>query len=216
MVPRNEKTPKTGKGSRPGYVKGIRMCGCQCHFFAKRLYLLEDVVCIRYIQMHHVDDNDELCHKEGIKATLGHNLSFAPWLSLEIKSWVFEILCKCYTPIQVHEAHIQVVHQKKVSNPCYTLSRDDFLSLRDILNISKKHASSTHELHSSDAQSVRMWTQQDSQDVFYNAEMDATNNRPFVLGIQIHWQLERLNTYGNNGVISMDSTFGTNFYKVSM
>ena len=55
-----------------------------------------------------------------------------------------------------------------------------------------------------------------SQDVFYYAEMDGANNKPFVLGIQTHWQLERLNTYGNNGVISMDSTFGTNFYKVSM
>ncbi|MCO5559333.1 hypothetical protein L7F22_050746 [Adiantum nelumboides] len=216
MAPRTANTPKVGKGSRPGYQKGNRMCGCQCHFFAKRLYLFEDVTYIRYIQMHHVDDNDELCHKEGMVASLGRNLSFAPWLSLEIKSWVFDMLCKGYTPIQVHEAHIQVVHDKKVTNANYILTRDDFLSIRDILNISRKHASSTHELHPSDAQSVRMWTQQHSPDVFYYEEMDISQNKPFVLGIQTLWQLERLNLYGNNGVISMDSTFGTNFYKFQL
>ncbi|MCO5557588.1 hypothetical protein L7F22_011154 [Adiantum nelumboides] len=216
MAPRTANTPKVGKGSRPGYQKGNRMCGCQCHFFAKRLYLFEDVTCIRYIQMHHVDDNDELCHKEDMVASLGCNLSFAPWLSLEIKSWVFDMLCKGYTPIQVHEAHIQVVHDKKVTNANYILTRDDFLSIRDILNISRKHVSSTHELHPSDAQSVRMWTQQHSPYVFYYEEMDISQNKPFVLGIQTLWQLERLNLYGNNGVISMDSTFGTNFYKFQL
>ncbi|MCO5569722.1 hypothetical protein L7F22_023437 [Adiantum nelumboides] len=216
MAPQNANTPKVGKGSCPGYQQGNRMCGCQCHFFAKRLYLFEDVICIRYIQMHHVDENDELCHNEGMVASLGCNLSFAPWLSLEIKSWVFDMLCKGYTTIQVHEAHIQVVHEKKVTNANYTLTQDDFLSIRDILNISRKHVSNTHELHPNDSQSICIWTQQHSPDLFHYEEMDVSHNKPFVLGIQTLWQLERLNLFGYNGVISMDSTFGTNFYKFQL
>ena len=63
---------------------------------------------------------------------------------------VFDMLCKNYSLTQVHEAYIQAVHAKSINNGGYSMSMDDFLEIRDILNISRKHASSTHELHSID------------------------------------------------------------------
>ena len=41
-----------------------------------------------------------------------------------------------------------------------------------------------------------------------------TTNTPFILGIQTPWQKDMCRKYGHDNVLAMDSTFGTNKYKV--
>eukprot|EP01018_Ginkgo_biloba_P019424 Gb_16552 [translate_table: standard] len=40
-----------------------------------------------------------------------------------------------------------------------------------------------------------------------------SNGQPFILGIQIAWQLEQMVKFGKNNLIATDSTFGTNKLK---
>eukprot|EP01018_Ginkgo_biloba_P037586 Gb_29481 [translate_table: standard] len=64
----------------------------------------------------------------------------------------------------------------------------------------------SYKLQSKEEDSFRGWNEQ-HHDEFYS---DILNGQPFILGIQITWQLEQIVKLGKNNLIAFDSTFGTN------
>ena len=82
------------------------------------------------------------------------------------------------------------------------------------MNISRKLASTTYQLHNLDAESTRRWCAQNAAITFVHQERDVTTSTLFILGIQTPWQKEMCGKFGDDNVLAMDSTFGTNKYKV--
>jgi len=71
-----------------------------------------------------------------------------------------------------------------------------------------------------DAQSVHIWQAANPDKVFYYSEFDNAiddeGHTPFILGIQQPLQLEWMRKYGYDSILVMNSTFGTNRFKVSL
>ena len=126
------------------------------------------------------------------------------------------MLYKGFTPIQVFDNHIQQVRTKYLENPHVIPIRDDYLSLKDIFNISQQVAIEKYQLHINDAESTKCWAMQNPSWVFFFQEQCTRSGMPFVIGLQSPWQRQICQTYGNNNVLAMDSTFGTNQYKMAL
>ena len=188
--------------------------GCQCHFTVNRLYEAQDIAMISYVHPYHTNKQDLVCHGEDMKEAANAHMSFSPWISIDKKMWVFSLLQRGFTPTQVMERHIHDLHTMQEKDLSRTMTRDDFLSLKDIINISSKLASHTYQLHDLDAESTRRWCIQNSGITFAYQEQDSMADTPFVLGIQTPWQKDMCRQYGHDNVLAMDSTFGTNKYKV--
>ena len=109
--------------------------GCQCHFIVSQLYLFPWVACICYPQYQHVDLHGDICHGLHYTDTDCAKFSFAPWLSNDMKSWICDMLHKGFTPQQVLQQHIDLV-QSDVKDSKSRPTRDTFLTIRDILNVS--------------------------------------------------------------------------------
>ncbi|GLJ51618.1 hypothetical protein SUGI_1096990 [Cryptomeria japonica] len=89
----------------------------------------------------------------------------------------------------VHKKHKQMVHEKMTMFEGQS-SRDDFLTMNDIMNIDRKIKTSSYMLHSSDAISVRQWVLANTEKWFVYQEyndivVDGDGQIPFVLGIQL-------------------------------
>ena len=126
------------------------------------------------------------------------------------------MLYKGFTPIQVFDNHIQQVRTKNLENPHVIPIRDDYLSLKDIFNISQRVAIEKYQLHINDAESTKCWAMQNPSWVFFFQEQCTRSGMPFVIGLQSPWQRQICQTYGNNNVLAVDSTFGTNQYKMAL
>ena len=65
-----------------------------------------------------------------------------------------------------------------------------------------------------------IWQVANPDKVFYYSEFDKTvdneSHTPFIVGIQLPLQLEWMRKYGHDGILAMDSTFGTNHFKVCL
>jgi hypothetical protein len=70
-------------------------------------------------------------------------------------------------------------------------------------------------LHTNPAISIWSCALQHSEDVFFLQDVGEINGTqvPFTIGIQTPTQCESMLSYGHNGAISMDGTFGTNDMK---
>ncbi len=70
-------------------------------------------------------------------------------------------------------------------------------------------------LHKNLTISLRTWAFNHPEDVFYFQDANEDNgiHVPFTIGIQTPFQLQAMVSLGDNGVISMDVTFGTNDVK---
>lgn len=200
---------------RPPTTKGQLMRGCECHFVVNRLYEDPCIAMISYINPYHTDKADLVCHGAPCKdVDQNSNNFFSPWISLEKKTWVLNMLFRGFSPQQVLDWHIQYLHARQSSDPKCYITRDDFLSIRDIMNISRKLAIHKYQLHDDDAESTKRWCVQNESMTFVYQEQDLESNKDFILGIQTPWQREMCNKFGNGNLLSMDATFGTNKYKV--
>jgi len=56
---------------------------------------------------------------------------------------------------------------------------------------------------------VHIWTLEHHENVFLQEE-NKTNNLPFTIGIQTPLQIGWLLEFGHNGILSMDTNYGTN------
>lgn len=199
---------------RAPITKGQTKRGCQCHFTVNRLYERPDIAMISYVHPYHTDNGDLLCHGEPCKGDKNAHILFSPWISLDKKMWVSNLLYRGFTPHQVMERHIQDLHALQIRDPKLSLTRDDFLSMRDVVNISSKLAVDMYQLHEDDAESTRRWCIQNGEMTFIYQEQDSLTNMEFILGIQTPWQKEMCRKFGDGNLLAMDATFGTNKYKV--
>ena len=82
-------------------------------------------------------------------------VAISPWISNSKREFVLQMLYRGFTPQQVFDNHIQQVYNKARLSPHIFLTRDDYLSLKDIFNISQRVASEKYHLHNNDAESIR-------------------------------------------------------------
>ncbi|KAI5081789.1 hypothetical protein GOP47_0001532 [Adiantum capillus-veneris] len=202
--------PVSTRKRRAPLTKGFLLKGCLCHFSIKRLAKEQDVAVISYIHPYHTNKSDEVCHGSSHPDA---SLKFSPWISLHKKIWVSSMLYRGFSPQQVMEKHIQALHTQKKEDPNYKLVRDDFLCIRDIMNIGSKLSIDQYQMHDNDAESVRRWCNENTLSIFIYQSQDAMHNVEFMLGIQTPWQRDICYKYGNGNLLAMDSTFGTNKYK---
>lgn len=201
------------KRTRPRVTPSRFQKGCGCHFIVHRLVLLPDAARISYVHPHHTNDDDLVCHAvelDRLKMGLG---IVAPWLSYEIKRWVVALLCAGFTWQQVFDRHVRALHERRQRNVSYQISRDDFLTPKDVTNIDRQLARIRQEVDNDDALSIRLWCLLNKGDVFVYQEHNATNNVHFILGLQTDWQLEVMLKFGHDRLLAMNSTLGANQYK---
>ena len=156
-----------------------------------------------------------ICHGDDLKDEKP-TLSMSAWISNVKKEMVLLMLYKGFTPQQVFEMHIQQVSHRFIHDPHVNLMREDYLSLKDIFNISQRVAIHKYQLHQDDAESRRCWVMENPIWVFYYQQQVNSNGSSFILGIQSPWQREMCYAFGNNNVLAMDSTFGANQYKMTL
>ena len=213
--------PKIKRDSKKKWGNSIKR-GCQAQFTVKRLLYLPHISEICIIQEKHVNQDGLIVHG-GMK--IGDRSAFSAHLSPQIRSFVEDCLRRRDTPNQIMRKHIDLLKQYKAEGK--DITRDLFLTTKDIRNISGKLAQETYMLHKNDAQSVRMWVQRNPKNVFYytesNKEKPVTvpgeltgSNMPFTIGIQTEWQRQMMLQHGHRSGISVNATFGTNERKVSI
>lgn len=83
------------------------------------------------------------------------------------------------------------------------------------MNNCRKRTEELWEKHPSYHVSVRMWTTENPNIIFYyqkhslkDLNSQTQDNSPFTLGIQTGWQLEMMAKSGQNYALSIDATFG--------
>jgi hypothetical protein len=100
-------------------------------------------------------------------------------------------------------------------NAGQSMTRDDFIRLQNIAYLDQKHKKGSWGLHTNPTISIWSWVLQHLEDVFFFQDGGEINETqvPFTIGIQTPTQCESMLSYGHNGAISMDATFGTNDMK---
>ncbi|XP_048331795.1 uncharacterized protein LOC107411131 [Ziziphus jujuba] len=191
--------PASGKGSRPGRRHMMR--GCLCHFTVKRLYIRPLLAIIIYNQRKHVDKSGSPCHGILDQDALGTRAMYAPRISEELRQKVMSMLYVGIPLDKIIQHHMEMVQGHGGPH-----NRDDFLTRNDIRNMERVIRNSSHELHTSDECSVKVWVQRHHKHVFYFQNI--SGSEPFVLGIQTDWQLQQMLRYGHNGSIALHSMFG--------
>ncbi|KAK2983122.1 hypothetical protein RJ640_022594 [Escallonia rubra] len=191
--------PASGKGSRPGRRHMMR--GCICHFTVKRLYTRPLVALIIYNQRNHVDKTGAPCHGILDRDAVGTRAMYAPRISEELRQKVMSML---YVGISLD--NIIQHHMEEVQRHGGPQNRDDFLTRNDVRNMERLVRNSSHELHTNDGFSVKMWVQRHHKHVFFFQENSGSG--PFIIGIQTDWQLQQMLRYGHNGTVASHSSFG--------
>jgi hypothetical protein len=97
-------------------------------------------------------------------------------------------------------------------NAGQNMTQDDFILLQDIAYLDQKHKKGSWHLYTNLAISIQSWVLQHPEDVFFFQGANEINwtQIPFTISIQTPTQCESMLSYGHNGAISMDVTFGTN------
>lgn len=192
--------PASGKGSRPGRRHMLR--GCLCHFTVKRLYTQPHLALIIYNQRKHIDKSGATCHGILDRDAVGTRAMYALRISEELRQNIMSML---YVGIPID--NIVQHHSDFVQGRGGPQNRDDFLSRNDVRNMERVIRNSSHELHTNDDCSVKIWVQRHRKIIFFFQE--SSDCESFVLGIQTDWQLQQMLRYGRNGSVASHSTFGS-------
>ncbi|MCO5561431.1 hypothetical protein L7F22_015052 [Adiantum nelumboides] len=168
--------------------EGKNKSRCQCHFVVFQLYLYPNVARINFIQWNHVDVDDNICHGKNYHGS-EKRLQSAPCLSQQMKEWILDMLRKGFNPLQVFAHHIETTERNMMGGSLHT-SRDLFLTMRDVLNISCKMEDITFCTSADDATSIHNWVMDNQVHVYFYQPMSSSEDKPFTLGIQRKWQLD--------------------------
>jgi hypothetical protein len=135
---------------------------------------------------------------------------YAPRMSQALKDHIWAQLSLGYTTKQIYDKH-KAIWWERV-NAGQSMTRNDFIRLQDIEYLDRKHKKGSWRLHTNPVISIRSWALQHPEDVFFFQDVGEMNRTqvPFTIGIQTPTQCESMLSYGHNGAISMDATFGTN------
>ncbi|MCO5594264.1 hypothetical protein L7F22_048291 [Adiantum nelumboides] len=151
-------------------TKGKHFVGCQCHFVVSQLYLFPDVAKINYIRYEHIDGSGNICHGDLYDGPM-NKLKFAPRLSSQMRDWVCNLLQRGFTPQQILTQHIQRAERCSMEGILCT-TRDLFLTMHDILNITCMMENVSLHTHQDDAVSVSNWVIDNPDHVFYYQSMN--------------------------------------------
>ncbi|PIN14206.1 hypothetical protein CDL12_13160 [Handroanthus impetiginosus] len=199
--------PASGKGSRPGRRHMMR--GCLCHFTVKRLYTRPLLALIIYNQRNHVDKTGAPCHGILDQEAVGTRAMYAPRISEELRQKVMSMIHVGISLDTIVQHHVEEVERHGGPH-----SRDDFLTRNDVRNMERLIRNSSHELHSDDTCSVKIWVQRHHKHVFYFQE--SSGSEPFIVGIQTDWQLQQMVRHGHNGPIASHSASGSKKLKYAL
>ncbi len=103
--------------------------------------------------------------------------------------------------------------------------RIHIITRKDIINIERSFGLQGNRRHDDDATSVKLWVEEINQNGNYSPVLlykgqgqEGANlqERDFVLGIQTQQQGKMLKTFGNDRVVCIDATHGTNGYDFSL
>lgn len=178
------------------------MRGCLCHFTVKRLYTRPLLALIIYNQRKHVDRSGAPCHGILDHDAVGTRAMYALRISEELRQKIMSMLYVGIPIDNIVQHHLEVVQGHGGPQ-----NRDDFLSRNDVRNMERVIRNSSHELHTNDDCSVKIWVQRHKKIIFFFQE--SSDYKPFVLGIQTDWQLQQMLRYGHNGSVASHSTFGS-------
>ena len=171
-----------------------------------------------YENTMHLNALGEQCHGSMVS---GFRYALGAGISQDMKYKIAKMHAFGLSPTQIMQQHTKEVRLLSLSNGPVT--RDTFLLPSDVGNIVRKRAEELWMKHPSDPISVRMWTTENPENVFYYQEhslIDLNSSSqceaPFTLGIQTEWQLEMMEKFGNNSALSIDATFGTTQTRVRL
>jgi hypothetical protein len=84
--------------------------------------------------------------------------------------------------------------------------------------LNQKHKKGSWRLHTNPVISIQYWTLQHPEDVFFFQHVGEIKGIqiPFTIGIQTPTQCDSMLSYGHNGAIYMDATFGSNDMKLRL
>ena len=192
--------------------------GCLRCFVAKQSYLDPSLCMLVYENTMHLNALGEQCHGSMIS---GFRYALGAGISQDMKYKIAKMHAFGLSPAQIMQQHTKEVRELALSNGPVT--RDTFLLPSDVRNVVRKRAEELWMKHPSDPISVRMWTTENPENVFYYQEhslIDLNSSSqceaPFTLGIQTEWQLEMMEKFGNNSALSIDATFGTTQTRVRL
>jgi len=134
-------------------------------------------------------------------------------MSQALKDHIWAQLNLGYTTNQIYDKH-KTIWWERV-NAGQSMTQDDFIRLQDIAYLDWKHKKGSWRLIINPEISIQSWALQHPKDVFFFQDVGEMNGTqvPFTTGIQTPTQCESMLSYGHNGAISMDATFGTNDMK---
>ena len=178
---------------------------------AKQSYLDPSLCMLVYENTMHFNARGEHCHGSMV---IGFRYALGAGISKDMKYKITKIHVFGLSPVQIMQQHTKEVRELALANGPVT--RDTFLLPMDVRNICRKRAEELWMKHPSDPISVRMWSLENLDNVFYYQEhplMDLNSSTqseaPFTIGIQTEWQLEMMEKFGHNSALSIDATFGT-------
>ena len=178
---------------------------------AKKPYLDLSLCMLVYENSMHLNSRGEYYHGSMVSG-FWHVLGVG--ISEDMKHKISQMHAFGLSPAQIMQQHTKEVRDLALVNG--TVTRDAFLLPSNVRNICCKSAEELWMKDPSDPISVRMWTLEHPDSVFFYQEhslMDLNystqNDAPFTLGIQTEWHLEMMAKLGHNNTLSIDATFGT-------
>ncbi len=139
--------------------------------------------------------------------------TYVPHVSHKLKEFIWAPLGLRYTLKQIYDKHKKICWAQ--ANVGKRMTRDDFLRLQDIVYLKQKHKRGTWRLHTNSTLFIQSWVCVHPNDVFYfqYASEVMGIHVPFTIGIQTPTHFQAVHQFGQNRLISMDVTFGTNDVK---
>jgi hypothetical protein len=134
-------------------------------------------------------------------------------MSQAFRDHIWGQLCLGYTVKQIYDKHKAIWWTRINAREMMTLN--DFIRQQNIAYLDHKHKKGSSHLHKNPTISICTWVLHHSNDVFYFQNVRKVNwiHIPFIVSIRTPSQVWYMLSLNNNGVISMDATFGTNNVK---
>lgn len=177
------------------------MRGCTCHFTVKRLYARPSVALIIYNNRHHVNKAGSLCHGPLDRDAIGPGAKTVPYNCDEIQQQAMSMIY-----LGISEENVKQKYIEGIQRYCGQNSKVNIHASQFVQKLGMVIKRSTHELDLDDQASVRLWVARNSKLKFFY--QDASENKPFILGIQSEWQLQQMIRFGHQSLMAIDSTFG--------
>lgn len=177
------------------------MRGCTCHFIVKRLYARPSLALLIYNNRRHINKSGFVCHGPLDRDAIGPGAKNIPYICNEIQQQTMSMIY-----LGIPEENVLAKHIEGIQRYCGSDAKVNSLAAQYVHKLGMIIKRSTHELDLDDQASIRLWVERNKKSVFFY--QDASENDPFILGVQTEWQLQQMIRFGHRSLIAADSTFG--------